>query len=146
MLFIVCQPRYNSSMEDSIFTRIIKGEIPCNKIYEDDQVIAFLDIEPITPGHTLVVPKQQIDPLWALDDPLYQRVMEVARKVAKRQEEVLKPQRVGMTLMGFDVPHAHIHIFPLNKGFTETYMEYVEKRGAEPDSAALAAMAKKLAF
>lgn len=139
---------YNEFMQDSIFTRIIKGEVPCHKVYEDEQVIAFLDINPINPGHTLVVPKQQVDHLWDIDDPLYEQVMKVVKKVAGRQREVLQPKRVGLALMGFDVPHAHAHVFPLHEGYLKTMSSYQRRleQKLEPDHAALAAMAKKLAF
>lgn len=83
-------------MEDSIFTKIIKGEVPCHKIYEDEIVIAFLDIDPMTPGHALIVPKKQIDILWELDDETYQYTMQIAKKVACRIQEILNPKRVGI--------------------------------------------------
>ena len=135
-------------MQDSIFTKIIKGEIPCQKVYEDDQVIAFLDINPINPGHTLVVPKQQIDHLWDIEDSLYQQVMAVVKKVANRQREILQPKRVGLALMGFDVPHAHVHVFPLHEGYLKTmanYQKRLEEKN-EPDHEALAQIAKRLYF
>lgn len=133
-------------MEDSIFTKIINGEIPCHKVYEDARVLAFLDINPMTPGHTLVVPKKQIDHLWDLDDETYQYTMQIAKTVANRQREVLQPARVGMSLEGFEVPHAHIHIFPLVKGLTSTVIDHAKTGSQEPDHAALAEMAKKLQF
>lgn len=130
-------------MADSIFTQIIKGEIPCHKIYEDDKTIAFLDIRPSQPGHTLVIPKAEVDHLWDLPDEDYQALMASCKKVARRLREVLDKQRVGVRVEGLDVPHAHVHLIP----FT-TAAEY-EARGdasAEPDHQALAAMAKRLAF
>jgi histidine triad (HIT) family protein len=101
-------------MQDSIFTKIIKGEIPAHKIYEDDKTIAILDIHPKQPGHTLIVPKIQIDQLWDLDPIYYQAVMETSRKVALRIREVLRPARVGVIVEGVDVNHAHIHLIPFN--------------------------------
>ncbi len=133
-------------VEDSIFTKIIKGEIPCHKIYEDDKVIAFLDINPFTPGHTLVVPKLQIDNLWDLDDDLYRHLMAVVKNVAKRQQEILQPKRVGMAIMGFDVPHAHVHVMPLHKGFVQTTVDFSKRGEQEPEHGALESMAKRLAF
>lgn len=133
-------------MEDSIFTKIIKGEIPSEKIYEDETVVAFLDINPFTPGHTLVVPKQQIDRLWDLDDELYAHLMAVVKKVAQRQQEVLHPKRVGLALMGFEVPHAHVHVIPLHKGFIKTTIDFSNRPHHEPDHTALAEIARKLAF
>lgn len=133
-------------MEDSVFTKIIRGEIPCHKVYEDDKAIAFLDINPFTPGHTLVVPKLQVDSLWDLDDSLYRHVMEITKKVAQKQQKVLNPARVGMALMGFDVPHAHVHVIPLQKGFVQTTIDFSTRPEQELDHAALAAMAEKLRF
>lgn len=130
-------------MEDSIFTRIIKGDIPCHKVYEDDKVIAFLDIHPVQPGHTLVVPKQQIDHLWDLSDADYQAVMAAARRVAQRLREVLQPKRVGVQVIGLDVPHAHVHILPFS---TADEFRHRPDMNAEPDHAALAEIAQKIAF
>ncbi len=129
-------------MSDSIFTKIIKGDIPSHKIYEDDKTIAFLDIEPYTYGHTLVVPKEQVDHLWDINDELYQHLMTVAKKVANRQREVLKPKRVGIVLEGFAVPHAHVHVFPMSEGLEAT----IEHTVSKPSDDQLAEMAKKLAF
>ena len=129
-------------MEDSIFTKIIKGEIPCYKIYEDDLVIAFLDIHPISDGHTLVVPKKQIDHLWDLDDELYAHVMQTAKKVADRIRLVFNPPRVGSMIDGYAVPHAHYHVFPLYRGLKTTITEYTPD--TEPDHDKLADIAKKL--
>lgn len=131
-------------MQDSVFTKIIKGEIPCHKVYEDELTFVFLDNNPLTPGHCLVVPKKQVDSLWELDDQLYQHVMEVVKKVAMRQQEVLNPKRVGMSLEGFAVPHAHVHVFPLNKGLESTTINHANKGPHEPDYLALEQMAKKL--
>ena len=133
-------------MQESIFTKIIKGEISCHKVYEDERVIAFLDINPLNPGHTLVVPKEQIDELWDVSDDLYQYLMQIAHKVADRQRKVLKPKRVGMAVEGFAVPHAHIHVFPLYEGLNHTVMKQIQKGQTEPDHQALSQMAQKLAF
>lgn len=130
-------------MEDSIFTKIVKGEIPAQKIYEDERTLAFLDIHPTNPGHTLVVPKVQVDRLWDLSDEDYMAVQMTVRKVARRIHEVLSPTRVGVHVIGFDVPHAHVHVFPMNG--PEDYWRQADM-GAEPDNAALDAMAEKLAF
>lgn len=100
-------------MEDSIFTKIIKGEIPCHKVYEDDAVIAFLDVHPMTEGHTLVVPKQQVDHLWDLDDVTYQHLWSVAKRLGAHIKETLQPTRVGVVVEGFGVPHVHVHLIPI---------------------------------
>lgn len=128
-------------MQDSIFTRIIKGEIPAHKVYEDELTFAFLTIEPIHPGHTLVIPKRQVDKLWELPEQDYQAVMATCRKVANRIQEVLQPVRVGSHVIGIDVPHAHVHLFPF--GTTEEFWA----RPASADTVAdeeLAAMAARL--
>ena len=129
-------------MQDSIFTKIIKGEIPCHKIYEDDQVIAFLDIHPKQPGHTVVVPKKQIDLMWELDDETYDYLWNTAKKIARHMQAVLE-KRIGAHVEGIGVPHAHIHLFPFI-----TTDEFLARQDmtAEPDHASLATMAKKLAF
>lgn len=131
-------------MKDSPYTKIIKGEIPCHKVYEDTLTIAFLDIHPITSGHVLVVPKKQTDHLWDLPDEDYYAVMATVKKMAKRIREILEPTgRVGVHVEGLGVPHAHVHVFPF-----ETVEEFrrVADHNAEPDHEALAEMAKKLAF
>ena len=101
-------------MSDSIFTKIIKGEIPCYKIAEDDCFIAFLDVFPIKKGHTLVVPKAQIDYLFDLDDSLLSDLMIFAKKVAQKMERAISCERIGIAVIGLEVPHAHIHLVPLD--------------------------------
>lgn len=130
-------------MEDSIFTKIIKGEIPSYKVFEDERTLAFLDIHGTAPGHTLVIPKVQVDHLWDLTDEDYAAVMATSKKVANRLREVLKPARVGVKVMGEEVPHAHTHLIPFN-----AIDEYINSPNAtsEPDHEALAEMAKRLAF
>ncbi len=129
--------------EDSIFTKIVKGEIPCHKVYEDDQTLAFLDIHPIQPGHTLVIPKKQVQFVWDLDDATYQAVMATAQKVAKRLRDVLGTTYVGEQIIGVDVPHAHVQLIPFN---TPAEYHAPQDMDAEPDHAALAELAAKLAF
>lgn len=128
-------------MEDSIFTKIINGEIPCHKVYEDDTVFAFLDIHPINTGHTLVIPKQQVEFLWDLDDEAYQNVMMAAKKIARHMRETLQVEYVGVQVIGVDVPHAHIHLIPFND-----VSEYhnVPDSTIEPNHGALAAVARKI--
>jgi histidine triad (HIT) family protein len=130
-------------MQDSIFTKIIKGEIPCNKVYEDDKNMAFLDLHPKQPGHVLVVPKKQVDHIWDLPEDDYLSLMEAVKKVGQRVREVLRPKRVGIQVEGLGVPHAHVHVFPFSS--TPEFFSNPDLT-AEPDYEALAAMAKKLAF
>ena len=99
----------------SIFTKIIKGEIPSYKIAEDENHIAFLDINPNAKGHTLVVPKKEIDKLFDLDTKTYVGLMEFANKVAKALEKTISCNRIGMTVVGLEVPHAHVHLIPINR-------------------------------
>lgn len=129
--------------EESIFTKIVKGEIPCHKVYEDEQTFAFLDIHPIQPGHTLVIPKKQVEFVWDLDEATYQAVMSTAKKVAKHIRKTLNVPYVGEMVIGIDVPHAHVQLIPFS-----TPSEYHARQDmqAEPDHTALAAMAKKLSF
>lgn len=101
----------------SIFTRIIKGEIPCYKIAEDDNFFAFLDINPLSQGHTLVVPKQEVDYLFHLDDKLLAEMMVFAKKIAHAIEKNVQCKRIGIAVVGLEVPHAHIHLIPINGGY-----------------------------
>ena len=103
-------------MEDSIFTKIIRGDVLSYKIYEDEKVYAMLDIEPLSDGHVLVFPKAQIDLLWDLPDEEYEYLWQVAKKIAHKMQEVFQPKRVGAVVEGFGVPHAHIHLVPLYDG------------------------------
>lgn len=130
-------------MSDSVFTKIIKGEVPAYKIYEDEKTLAFLDIHPAQPGHTLVIPKKQVEFAWDLEDEDYQAVMAAAKKVARRMREVLDAPYVGVKVIGIDVPHTHIHLIPFS---TTEEFQYRPDLNAEPDYEALAEMAKKLAF
>ena len=130
-------------MSDSIFTKIIKGEIPAHKIYEDDDVLAFLDIHPIVPGHTLVIPKKQVEFVWDLSDEDYQAVMATVKKIALRQREVFGKRYVGEMIVGTDVPHAHVHVVPFDEA-KELKRTLDPGDQSEPDHTALAAVAEKL--
>jgi len=99
----------------TIFTRIISGEIPCYKVAETDTHIAFLDINPIAEGHTLVVPKQETDYFFELDDQLLSDTMVFAKKIAEAIDRALTPLRTGVIIQGLEVPHAHVHLVPLFK-------------------------------
>ncbi|PTX11381.1 histidine triad (HIT) family protein [Pontibacter mucosus] len=101
-------------MEASIFTKIVNGEIPAYKLAEDDRYLAFLDVFPTTKGHTLVIPKQQIDYIFDLDDELYLGLMAFAKKVAAAVEKAVPCKRIGVAVVGIEVPHAHVHLIPLN--------------------------------
>lgn len=99
----------------SIFTKIIKGEIPCYKITEDDNFIAFLDVNPNAKGHTLCIPKQEINKIFDIEDDLYIGLMQFSKKVAIVLEKTVPCKRIGMAVIGLEVPHAHVHLIPLNE-------------------------------
>ncbi|WP_196885375.1 HIT family protein [Aureivirga sp. CE67] len=99
----------------SIFTKIINGEIPCHKVAENDQFIAFLDINPNAKGHTLVVPKKEINKIFDMDEAHYLDLMAFSRKIALAMREVISCERIGMTVIGLEVPHVHVHLIPLHK-------------------------------
>ena len=99
----------------TIFSRIVAGEIPCHKVAEDEEFFAFLDINPVAKGHTLVIPKQETDYLFDLEDALLGRMMAFAKRVARAQEATIPCKRIGMAVMGLEVPHAHIHLIPITK-------------------------------
>lgn len=128
-------------MKDSIFTKIINGEVPSHKIYEDDKTLAFLDINPLTQGHTLVIPKAQVEFVWDLSDEDYMAVMQTAKKVAKRLREVGNTRFIGQKVVGTDVPHAHVHVIPFDDPG-----ELNRLTGAPADQAGLAELAEKLRF
>ncbi|TRW26601.1 HIT family protein [Flavobacterium zepuense] len=99
----------------TIFTKIINGEIPAYKITEDDNFLAFLDVNPNAKGHTLCIPKQEINKLFDMEQQNYVGLMEFARKVAIALEKTVPCKRVGMAVVGLEVPHAHVHLIPLNE-------------------------------
>lgn len=101
----------------SIFTKIINGEIPCYKIYEDEKTLAFLDINPETKGHTLVIPKNEVDKIYDLPDEDYTALMATVKKLSKHYEEVLGA-RTLWKVIGTDVPHAHVHLLPYDETWT----------------------------
>lgn len=131
-------------MSDSIFSKIIRGEIPCHKVYEDDTTLAFLDINPVAEGHTLVIPKTEVEFVWDLSTEDYQALMASVQKVALRLREVIGKPYVGEMVVGTDVPHAHIHLIP----FTEVseMKRNLDPHSSKPDETAMATLAGKLAF
>jgi len=109
----------------TIFSKIIAGEIPCYKVAENDDFFAFLDIRPLNAGHTLVVPKKEIDYLFDLDDTTLSMMIVFAKKVSVAIQKSIECNRVGLTVIGLEVPHAHIHLIPIN---TESDMSFHKKR------------------
>jgi histidine triad (HIT) family protein len=131
----------------SIFTRIIQGEIPCYKIGETESSFAFLDVFPLRKGHVLVVPKKEVDNLFDLDEETYQDLMLFAQSVGKAVQKAIPCKRAGMAVIGLEVPHAHVHILPLNDvediNFAQEKMKFSEeemKRVAEDIQKALSAI------
>ena len=98
----------------SIFTKIVNGEIPCYKIAEDENYLAFLDVNPNAKGHTLCIPKKEINKIFDMDENLYLGLMKFSRNVAQAIEKAIDCKRVGIAVIGLEVPHAHVHLIPLN--------------------------------
>jgi len=119
----------------SIFTRIILGEIPCFKIAETDEFIAFLDVSPLSPGHTLLVPKVEVDKFFDLSTEQIAAMMPLAHKIAKAQAVAIDCQRVGISVFGLEVPHAHMHLIPIRTAadmdFTKTREVYTAEQYME---------------
>ncbi len=108
----------------TIFSRIIAGEIPCYKIAENDKFFAFLDINPVAPGHTLIVPKKENDYIFNIDDDDFQAMHLFAKRVATGLKEAMPCKRIGVAVIGLEVPHAHIHLIPIT---TEADMDFHHK-------------------
>lgn len=130
-------------IDDSIFTKIIKGEIPSHKVYEDDHTIAIMPLHPVALAHVLVIPKTQVDQFFELPDEEYQALMTTVKKVSKRINDVINPKRIGIKVVGLDVPHAHIHVIAFDTA--EQYNEN-EDLAAPVDNDLLEETAQKLAF
>ena len=122
---------YNMRNMSSVFTKIVQGEIPCYKVYEDEKTLAFLDIAPEAPGHTLVIPKVEVDKVYDLEDEDYRALMVAVKKLAKHMEEVLG-ERMQIKIVGIDVPHAHVHVLPVNENWAgERELEPTEEEFRE---------------
>lgn len=114
----------------TIFSKIISGELPCYKVAETDDFLAFLDINPNAKGHTLCIPKKEENKLFDLNETDYLALMSFSRKVAKAIEKVVDCKRVGMTVIGLEVPHVHVHLIPLN---TMEDARFIQKQALTPD-------------
>ena len=130
-------------MEETLFTKIINGDIPSHKIYEDDKTFAFLDIHPLAEGHVLVVPKTPAPYLWDLNSEDYQALMATVHKVGKRLRDVMEAEYVGVEVIGVDVPHAHVHVVQFT---TTSQLKRDLDPGHEPNHDLLAKVAKRIAF
>ena len=122
---------------ESIFTKIINGDIPSYKIAEDDKYFAFLDINPNAKGHTLCIPKKEVDKIMDMDETLYLGLMAFSRRVGKAIEAAIDCKRVGITVIGLEVPHVHVHLIPLNKMADATFMNKIELSPEEFEDIAL---------
>jgi histidine triad (HIT) family protein len=130
-------------MEDSVFTKIIKHELPCHKVYEDDFTIAIIPLYPIALGHVLVISKIQVDQFFDLEDMDYTALMNTVKKVSRRMKQVLQTDRIGLQVIGLEVPHCHIHVVAFNT--LEEYKQEADE--TKPvDHQKLAVMASRLAF
>lgn len=126
----------------TIFSRIVAGEIPCHKVAEDEEFFAFLDINPVAKGHTLVIPKKEIDYVFDLEDALLGRMMAFAKRVARAQEAAIPCKRVGIAVMGLEVPHAHIHLIPITKE-SDMYFGSEKMTITQDELAVVAALIRK---
>jgi hypothetical protein len=129
----------------TVFSKIVAGEIPCHKIAEDSEFFAFLDIHPVATGHTLVIPKEEVDYLFAIDDAKLGRMMAFAKRIARAQELAIPCRRIGVTVIGLEVPHAHIHLVPITH---ESDMYFDRPKGTPTNdelAATAAAIREKLA-
>ena len=125
----------------SIFSRIVAGEIPCYKVAEDEKYFAFLDISPVAKGHTLVIPKHEVDYIFDLDDEEYAGLTAFAKKVAAAMKKLMPCKRIGVAVLGLEVPHTHIHLVPINK---ESDMNFFKEKLSLP-AEEMAEIAAKIA-
>jgi len=120
----------------TIFTKIVNGEIPCYKVAEDDNYLAFLDVNPNAKGHTLCIPKFEINKIFDMDEAHYLGLMHFSRKVAIALEKAVPCKRIGMSVIGLEVPHAHVHLIPLNEMSEMTFKHKVSLTKEEFESVA----------
>lgn len=134
---------YNVTMEDSVFTRIIKGDLPSYKVYEDDKTIVIVPLHPIARGHLLVIPKRQVDQFYELPEEDYAALWLTVKKTSQKLRQALNTKRVGLKVIGLDVPHAHVHVIAFDE--LDEYNQ-TENSTVEPDQTALASIAEMLKF
>ena len=128
-------------MDTCVFCKLVSGELPNHTVYEDDHLLAFMDIAPITKGHVVVIPKKHEAQLWDLEVRLYSHVMMTGQKVVLKIRQILNPFRVGLIVESMEVEHAHLKLFPINEGMKQTLNDQVM---TEPDHEKLAILAKQL--
>lgn len=131
-------------MDDCIFCKIVEGEIPASKVYEDNDVLAFLTIEAINPGHTLIIPKRHIESVWDMEDDLYARNMATVKKVSVALDLAFDPKKVGVMVAGWEVSHAHTHVVPMNESGDITSKQLLEGKALHFDRETLDLQADKI--
>ena len=135
-----------TSSPDCIFCKIVAGTVPSYKVYEDDLLLAFLDVHPINPGHTLVIPKTHEQFFYNIADACYSPLMRVVKKLAKNAEQKLSPKRVGLLVAGWDVSHAHIQIVPMHESSDLTSKSHLQGIISNPSSIELTELSAKLSL
>ena len=138
-------------MEDSIFTKIIKGEIPGEVIYQDEACFVLLTVQPLSEGHMMIIPRKQVDHLWNLDDATYHHLFDIAKQMQTKLKKAYPHyRRIGMLVEGFGVPHTHVHVFGYEQPLEETILASHERKQATGErfakSADIKAAAEKLRF
>jgi histidine triad (HIT) family protein len=131
-------------MENCVFCKILAGEIPSYKVYEDSRVFAFLDIHPINPGHVLVIPKEHTPDFYNVSDENYTALMAAVKKIGALVQEKMQPKKMGLMVMGWDVPHAHVHVVPMRDYHDITSGRILEGKTTEPAAEELANVAALL--
>lgn len=131
-------------MDDCIFCKIVKGEIPSYKVYEDESVFAFLDLHPINPGHVLVIPKKHEPVFYDLDNETYHALMQTVKKLAETVHIKIQPKKVGLIVAGWDVPHTHVHVVPMQDYHDITSKSLLDGNRANPTAEELSKIAALL--
>lgn len=126
----------------SIFTKIVNGEIPCYKVAETDEFLAFLDVNPNSKGHTLCIPKKEVDKIFDLNETTYNSLMQFSRQVALAIEKAIQCKRVGMSVIGLEVPHVHVHLIPLHSMEDARFIQKVNLSAEEFQATAQAIKAQ----
>lgn len=131
-------------MDDCVFCKIVDEAIPAAKVYEDDKVLCFLTIEAINEGHTLVIPKRHIETVWDMEDNLYSQTMDTVKKVSVAIDRAFNPRKVGVMVAGWEIPHAHVHVVPMNKTGDITSKKLLENTSLKLDLETLTEHAEKI--
>lgn len=133
------------SDQDCIFCKIVAGELPSSKVYEDDDTLVLMNIHPVNPGHVLVIPKTHVDHFDDMGGDLYAHVMSVVQKISRAVKKTLQPKRVGLMVQGFEVSHAHVHVIPLNDPHDIASDSIAKAAANQPDQGELEKLAQAIA-